>query len=65
VVLRWLVDDVRFQKGNTFHTQLLKSLRTLMSNPSEHLIVRNRNYVHKNVYARYKSTLLRTLKQVH
>lgn len=65
VVLRWLVDDVRFQKSTTFGGQLSKSLRALLLTPSDHVVVRNRNYVHRHVYARFKTTLLRTLKQVH
>lgn len=65
MVLRWLVEDVAFQKAPTFAGQLSKSLRLLLTSPSTHIVMRNRNYVHRHVYSRYKSTLLRTLKQIH
>lgn len=65
VVLRWLTEDIRFQKANTFRSQLVKSLKLLLLSPSDHLVYRNRSYVHRNVYSRYKSTLLRTLKKIH
>ena len=65
VVLRWLVDDVRFQKAPTFQLQLLRSLRLFLATPSEHLVGRNRGYVHHNVYAKYKNSLLRSLKKMN
>lgn len=65
IVLRWLVDDVRFQKAPTFKLQMLKSLKLLLTSPHDHLVGRNRAYVHKNVYIRYKNTLLRSLKKIH
>lgn len=62
-VLRWLTEDVVLQRASTFRNQILNSLNLLLTNPSEHLVSKNRNYVHKYVYSRYRQSLLRTLKK--
>lgn len=65
VVLRWLTEDITLQKASTFRLQILKAHQTLLTNPSNSLLNKNRNYVHKYVYTRYRNTLLRTLKKTH
>jgi hypothetical protein len=64
VVLRWLVEDVMLQKANQFKTQIWKSLYILLTTPSLSAVKKNRDYVHKHVYARYKNSLIRTLKKI-
>lgn len=64
VVLRWLVDDIKFQRSNTFKSRIDKSIRLFLLSPRDHTVVRNRAYVHHTAYARYKNTLLRSLRRV-
>lgn len=64
VVLRWLTDDITLQKSFVFRDQIKKSLKLLLTDPSESVVVKNRNYVHKYIYSRYKNSLLRTLKKI-
>ena len=63
-VMRWFIDDIKFQKARTFKQQIYKTLKLLLTSPEDTLVSRNRKYVHKVVYTRYKNTLLRTLKVV-
>jgi hypothetical protein len=64
VVLRWFVEDVIMQKAPTSKQQLFSSLNLLLTNPNEHIVAKNRNYVHNYVYSRYRHTLLRSLRRV-
>ena len=64
VVLRWLTDDIFLQKAFIFKDQIKKSIRILLTNPNDSVVVKNRNYVHKYVYSRYKNSLIRTLKKI-
>ena len=57
-VLRWLVNDVQFQNHHDFYDRLLTSLKNLCFNPSSHLIIQFRRFVHKYVFQRCKNTLL-------
>lgn len=61
VVLRWLSEDIILQKAPRFKQQIRKSLFNLVTSPSESLLKRNRDYVHRFVYSRYKNSLLKTL----
>ena len=64
IVLRWLTDDIVLQKSPLFRTQVKKSLSLLLTAPNTTVVAKNRNYVHKYVYSRYKNSLLRTLKKI-
>ena len=63
-VLRWLVQDVRFQKSKTFFLRILKSLESLFFDKSNHLVYRFRHFVNQFVFQHHKKTLLKTLKSV-
>lgn len=64
IVLRWLVDDIMLQKSFRFRNQIWKSIHILLTTPEDSTVKKNRDYVHKHVYARYKNSLLRTLKKL-
>jgi hypothetical protein len=65
IVLRWLTEDIVLQRSLTFKGQIYNSFNTLLTSPRESSVKRNRNYVHKYVYARYKNSLIRSLKKIH
>ena len=65
VVLRWFVEDIILQKARTLKLRIFKSFSNLLFSPSESLIAKNRNYVHKTVFLRYRNSLVRTLKKLH
>ena len=58
VLLRWLVNDIQFQNHHNFYDRLFTSLKNLWVNPSSHLIIQFRRFVHKYVFQRCKNTLL-------
>ena len=64
IVLRWLVDDIILQKAFRFKTQMRKSIHLLLTNPDATVVKKNRDFVHFYVYARYKNSLIRTLKKL-
>ena len=58
VLIRWLVNDIQFQNHYNFHDRLFTSLKNLWFNPSSHLIIQFRRFVHKYVFQRCKNTLM-------
>ena len=65
IVLRWFVEDIILQKSRTLKLRLFKSFSNLLFSPSETLVSKNRNYVHKTVFLRYRNSLVRSLKKIH
>jgi len=64
VTLRWLAQDVRFQKAKTFELRLLRSLESFLFDRESHLVPRLRQFVHSFVFQYHKKNLLKTLKSV-
>jgi len=62
MVLRWLVQDVRFRKSKTFQERLTRSLESLFFDKSDNLVYKLRRFAHEYVFQTKKKTLLATLK---
>ena len=60
-VLRWLVQDIKFQKAHKFELKFLQSLNLLLSSSHSSLIIKFRNFNHNFVFKNFKKTLLKTL----
>ena len=63
-VLRWLIQDISFQKAYKFKNRFLKALEVLKLTPQRSVVVKNRNFIHNYVFQNYKKTLLQTLQTV-
>lgn len=63
-VLRWLIQDISFQKAYRFETRFLKTITTLLETPKKSTVVKCRNFNHQFVFKNFKKTLLKTLQTV-
>ena len=60
-LLRWLVNDIQFQKNHTLLNRIHSSIKNILISPSLHLISQFRAFVHKYVFQRSKNSLLTKL----
>lgn len=63
-VLRWLIQDISFQKAHKFETRFARALDLLKKSPKKTTIAKCRNFTHNFVFKSFKKTLLRTLQTV-
>lgn len=63
-VLRWLIQDVGFQKAFKFETRLLKAFNMLQVTPTRSMVYKCRNFNHNYVFKNFKKTLLQSLQTV-
>lgn len=60
-VLRWLIQDVGFQKTYKFETRFIQALSLLKSSPNRTMVYKCRNFNHNFVFKNFKKTLLQSL----
>lgn len=63
-VLRWLIQDLTFQKAPKFETRFLKALDSLQQTPTRSMVYKCRNFNHNFVFKNFKKTLLQSLQTV-
>ena len=63
-VLRWLIQDLTFQKTHKFETRFLKALEVLQHTPIRSMVYKCRNFNHNFVFKNFKKTLLQSLQTV-
>lgn len=63
-VLRWLIQDISFQKSYKFQTRFLRAVDTILNTPDKSVMYKCRNFNHNYVFKNFKKTLLKNLKTV-
>jgi len=63
-VLRWLIQDISFQKSYKFQTRFVRTLDTIINTPEKSTMYQCRNFNHNYVFKNFKKTLLKNLKTV-
>lgn len=63
-VLRWLIQDMTFQKARKFELKFWQALNLISNTSKNSLIVKFRNFNHNFVFKNFKKTLLQNLNTV-
>lgn len=63
-VLRWLIQDISFQKSYKFQARFLKAVDLVLNEPKKSVMYKCRNFNHHFVFKNFRKTLLRNLKTV-
>lgn len=64
VVLRWLVQDISFQKAYNFKTRFIRALNLIENSPHKSTVVKCRNFTHNFIFKNFRKTLLQSLQTV-
>lgn len=64
VVLRWLIQDMTFQKARKFELKFWQALNLVNNSSKNSLIIKFRNFNHNFVFKNFKKTLLQNLNTV-
>ena len=63
-VLRWLIQDISFQKSYKFQTRFSRAIDLILNDPKRSIMYKCRNFNHNFVFKNFKKTLLKNLKTV-
>jgi hypothetical protein len=63
-VLRWLIQDISFQKSYKFQTRFSRAVDLILNDPKKSIMYKCRNFNHNFVFKNFKKTLLKNLKTV-
>lgn len=63
-VLRWLIQDISFQKAYKFQTRFSRTIDLILNDPTRSIMYKCRNFNHNFVFKNFKKTLLKNLKTV-
>ena len=63
-VLRWLIQDVSFQKSYKFQTRFSRAIDLILNDPKKSVMYKCRSFNHNFVFKNFKKTLLKNLKTV-
>lgn len=62
VTVRWLLQDLKFQKLKTFNERFIKIIETFLLTPHLSFVSRLRKFTHFFVFENYRKSLLKSLK---